>query len=106
MLSVAKPILQQQLLSILEAGYMSQFDQNELADARKYDSDIKSRYNINAKKFAQKAAGPVATAIYNFVKEIGIMANVTGTITAPPAPPILPGGPCLGSIPLTGFMIS
>jgi ribosome biogenesis GTPase A len=47
MLSVAKPILQQQLLSILEAGYMSQFNQNELADARKYDSNIKSRYNLS-----------------------------------------------------------
>jgi hypothetical protein len=106
MLSVAKPILQQQLLSILEAGYMSQFNQNELADARKYDSNIKSRYNNNAKKFAQTASGPVADAIYNFVKEIGIMATITGTITAPPAPPVLPGGPCFGSIPLTGFVIS
>ena len=106
MLSVAKPILQQQLLSILEAGYMSQFDPNELGAAQKHDGDAKSVFQDRAKRFSQSAAGPVADAIYNFVKEIGIMATQLNSVIAPPLPPTLPGGPCNGVIQINDYTIS
>ena len=98
MLSTAKPILENQLLKILYDAYMTQYETNQLSDISKYDYEIKDKFSILATKFSQEAAGPTAEAIYKFVKEIGIQANVTGTIIAP-------SGPCTGSIPSTNFTI-
>ena len=106
MLSVAKPILQLQLMNILKAGYMSQFDPNELGAAQKHDGGAEACFQDRANRFAQNACGPVADAIYNFVKEIGIMATQLNSVIAPPLPPALPGGPCSGVININDYTIS
>lgn len=106
MLSIAKPILQLQLMNILKAGYMSQFDPNELSAGQKYDNNVHACFQDKANRFAQNACGPVADAIYNFVREIGIMATQLNSVIAPPLPPALPGGPCNGVIQITDYTIS
>lgn len=113
MLSVAKPILQLQLMTILQEAaykmYMEQFASNKVTEAKAYDpmtkSSMESQGQKFALKFAQTAAGPVATAIHDFVKEIGIMITVPPSVIAPPLPPALPGGPCSGTIPMTNITI-
>ena len=113
MLSIAKPILQIQLLTILQEAafkmYMEQYASNKVAEAKSHDPLIKSSMESQgqkfALKFAQSASGPVATAIHDFVKEIGIMITVPPSAIAPPLPPALPGGPCSGTIPMTNITI-
>ena len=107
MLSTAKPTLQNSINSILEKAayeaYMTQYEPNQVSQASNYDSEIKSELEKKAddfsKKFATKASGPVATAIHDFVKEIGIQIN-----TVPPSV-IAPSGPVTGTIPMTSFTI-
>ena len=106
MLSTAKPILENQLLKILYDAYMTQYETNQLSDISKYDYEIKDKFLILATKFSQEAAGPTAEAIYKFIKEIGINITIPPSITAPPVPPTLPGGPCSGAIPISNITIS
>lgn len=113
MLSTAKPILQAKLLQMLQDAsyemFMTQFSSNEVLEAKVYDIVNKKSMEKMGKefslKFAQTAAGPVATAIYDFVKEIGINITVPPSVIAPPLPPALPGGPCSGAIPMTNVKI-
>ena len=105
MLSIAKPILQQKVLSILKDAYMTQYEDNKVSEASKYNQENKLFFQQKAQEFAIKAAGPVTEAIYKFVKEIGIQVTVPPSIIAPPLPPALPGGPCSGVIPMTSFTI-
>lgn len=83
-------------------AYMTQFKSNSLLDAQKYDNDTKDAMEKQAKDYAKALAdtlaGDMAKAIYDFVKEIGIM------VTIPPSV-IAPSGPCTGSIPITNFTI-
>lgn len=113
MLSVAKPILQVQLLQILQKAayemFMEQYASNKIVEAKSHDpltkSSMESLGQKFSLKFAQTASGPVATAIHNFVKEMGIMVTVPPSAIAPPLPPALPGGPCSGTIPMTNIQI-
>ena len=113
MLSTAKPTLQNNIKSILEKAayeaYMTQYAPNQISQASKYDDQIKSELEKKAKdfskKFAEKASNPVATAIYDFVKKIGIVITIPPSVIAPPLPPALPGGPCTGTIPMTNITI-
>ena len=113
MLSTAKPILQTQLLKILQKAtydmFMAQYRKNAIPEASKYDIDAENKMKTQALEFsntfAQKAAEPISTAIYNFVKEIGIIVAVPPSVIAPPLPPTLPGGPCTGTIPMTNIQI-
>ena len=104
MLSTAKQLLQMNLLNILKEAYMTQYQPDPSLGS--CDSEAKTSMEQVAIKFAQKASGPVADAIYNFVKEIGINIVVPPSIIAPPLPPTLPGGPCSGAIPMTNITIS
>lgn len=113
MLSAAKPTLQNNIKSILEKAvyeaYMTQYAINQIPQASSYDSKIKSELEKKAKDFSKKfadiASEPVATAIYDFVKEIGIVITIPPLAIAPPLPPTLPGGPCTGTIPMTNITI-
>lgn len=111
MLSTAKPILQNDLKSILEKAaydaYMELYQKNKVSEA-KSDSDTKDAHEKIAKAFsktfASKAAAPVATAIHDFVKEIGISCTIPPSVISP-ITPFIPGGPCSGTIPPTSFTI-
>ena len=103
MLSTAKIPLEMKLQQILYDAYMSQYNMDPSMNS--CDGEAKIAMKKAAAKFSQKAAGPTATAIYNFVKEIGIMVSVPPSVVAPPLPPTLPGGPCTGVIPLTNITI-
>lgn len=113
MLSTAKPILQAQLLQILQKAayemYMAQYSSNTMKEVSKYDSEREVKMKISANefsiKFAQSASGPVSTAIHDFVKEIGINITIPPSVIAPPLPPSIPGGPCTGTIPMTNIQI-
>ena len=113
MLSSAKPILQTQLLQILQKAayemFMTQYSSNTIKGANKYDGEREAKMKISANefsiKFAQSASGSVSTAIYDFVKEMGIMITVPPSAIAPPLPPVLPGGPCSGIIPMTNIQV-
>jgi hypothetical protein len=103
MLSTAKPILEMKLRQILIDAYKTQFITNSQAGAQV--GIVSSDIDKAALNFANKAAPATADAIYNFVKEIGIMINPTPMVIAPPLPPTLPGGPCTGIIPITNITI-
>lgn len=103
MLSTAKPILQMNLQKILYDAYMTQYQPDPSMNSCNTEAQISMEQA--AIKFAQKASGPTADAIYNFVKEIGITIMVPPSIISPPLPPALPGGPCSGSIPPTNITI-
>jgi hypothetical protein len=103
MLSTAKIPLEMKLQQILYDAYMSQYNADPSLNS--CDGEAKKAIEKAALKFSQKAAGPTATAIYNFVKEIGIMVSIPPSVVAPPLPPTLPGGPCTGVIPLTNITI-
>ena len=113
MLSTAKPILQSQLLQILQNAsyemFMTQFAKNQISEAGKYDGDRENKMKQFAsefsQKFAQEASGPVAQAIYDFVKEIGIQVTIPSSVISPAKPPPLPGGPCSGMIPMINIKI-
>ena len=84
-------------------AYMTQYAPNQVSQASNYDSDNKKAMEDKANEFAdtlsKELAGDLATAIYDFVKEIGIQIN-----TVPPSV-IAPSGPCTGTIPMTSFTI-
>lgn len=105
MLSIGKPILKQKIQKILYDAYMTQFSGNVVPEAAKYDNIMEEGFKKNADKFSKIAAGPATDAIYNFIKEIGINITVSGTITAPPLPPVLPSGPCTGSISASNIIV-
>ena len=120
MLSTEKPILEQKLKQILynaakSAGktasyeaYMTQLGNDP--DVGKYNDEAKKSIEDAADKFSKKFAeefakelskdlpGEMATAIYNFVKGIGIMATVMPTVVSPM-------GPCSGVMSPTDFTI-
>ena len=104
MLSPNKIILEQKLYKILYDAYMTQCSTDP--EAGKYNGEINNAMMSAAGNFADKASGPCADAIYNFVKEIGINITVMPSVIAPPMPPTLPGGPCSGVIPMTDIIIS
>ena len=115
MLSVAKIELQNKLKSILKVAaynaYMTQYQPNAIPEAQKYDEDdslkkFQSKLADDfSEEFTNKATEPVTEAIYNFVKEIGIQITIPPSVIAPPAPPVLPGGPCTGVINITDIQI-
>lgn len=104
MLKPNKTVLEQKLYKILYNAYMTQYGADP--EAGKYNNEANKVMMDHADKFAGKASGPCADAIYNFVKEIGINITITPSIIAPPMPPTLPGGPCNGAIPMTDIIIS
>lgn len=105
-LSASKPILKQDLQTLLEkAAYEAYLTQQNTGDcdpalASQLESDLKKAADTFAKKFAETAADPLATAIHNFVKEIGIMATPKGTLIS-----AAPGAPVAGVINMTDFTI-
>ena len=111
MLSTAKPILQNDLKKLLESAaydaYMELLQKNQVSEAGN-DGEIEKEHKKLAdkfsKKFASTAAGPVATAIHDFVKEIGISCTIPPSVISP-ITPFIPGGPCSGTIPPTSFTI-
>lgn len=103
MLSTAKIPLEMKLQQILYDAYISQYNTDPSMNS--CDREAKIAMEKAAIKFSQKAAGPTATAIYNFVKEIGIIVSVPPSVIAPPLPPALPGGPCTGVIPPTNITV-
>lgn len=97
----AKPKLEQDLKKLLEdASYeadMSMLQENGDVDPRiaaKVKKDMDAACRKKAQKFAEKAYKPLAQAIYDFVKEIGINLVPKGTLIAPQAP--------AGALPVTG----
>lgn len=94
----AKPLLEQKLYKAFYDAYMTQCDANSLESASKYDGETKSAFQKKADQFSKSLSKDMADAIYNFVKEIGIQANVSGVVIAP-------SGPCTGMIPMTNFTI-
>ena len=104
MLTAAKPKLVKDIKDILYdaayEAYMSSFDESSNIDGGLKDS-IKSDMEDSAKKyaeaFASTACSPMADAIYNFVKEISIMATPTALIS--------PTGPVTGIMNITDFNI-
>lgn len=105
-LQASKIKLEQDLKNAFEKAakeaYMTQFSSNEVTEAKIYDPTAKLSYDKQAKDYAKALAdtlsGDMAKAIYDFVKEIGIMVTVPPSVVAP-------SGPCTGSIPMTSFTI-
>ena len=106
MLTAAKPVLQNSLLSMLINAYMTQFTSSLDPDGSSVDGEAKSKMQQKATDFAKAAAGPTADAIYKFVKEIGIDISIPPSVIAPPLPPTLPGGACKGMISMNNVKIS
>lgn len=111
MLSSAKPTFESKLKPIIEdsfyKAYMETFMKSNTTS--KSDGDANKAHDDLAKKFSktmtEKVTEPIVTAIYNFIKEIGITLTIPPSVIAPPAPPTLPGGPCSGVITLNNFTI-
>lgn len=107
MLSSAKKQLKEDLKSILTKSlydaYSTMFIPAPDTDAT-INNYIKNEIDDAAKKFAktaaESAAEPMANAIYDFVKQIGIMATPKGSLVAPPM-----GGPVSGVININEFSI-
>ena len=104
MLSTAKIPLEQKIQQILYKAYAAQYN----PDPSMNSCDVSAKASVDeaAKKFAQTAAGPATEAIYKFVKEIGINIIISPTLIAPPLPPVLPGGPCTGAIPMNNVIVT
>lgn len=96
-LAAAKPILEQKLFKAFYDAYMSQFESN--GEAGKHVGTMQSNITQAANDFSKELSKQMAQAIYDFVKEIGITATVSGTVIAP-------SGPCTGSLPPTSFTIT
>lgn len=92
-LNAAKTKLQMDLQNALKDGYKATF----ILGAGDNGEEM-------ATKFAQKAAGPMADAILNFVSQAQIVGNhsMLAGIIAPP----MVGGPCSGALPFTGTELS
>ena len=95
-LAGAKPKLEQDLYKAFNDAYLSQFQSNP--DAGKYSGEAQNSVKESADKFAKELSKTMAQAIYDFVKEIGIQATLSGTV-------ISPSGPCTGALPPTSFTI-
>lgn len=103
-LKTAKIKLESDLKSIFKKAsydaYMEQFIKSNMTT--KSDNDAKNGFKDLAEKFSTKLseslAGDMATAIYDFVKEIGIQCTIPPTVIAP-------SGPVTGTIPMTNFTI-
>lgn len=95
----AKPQLEKDLYNAFYNAYMTQYNSNSADGVSDFDSTIKGSMEAQAQKFSDALSKGMATAIYDFVKEIGIDATVSGTVIAP-------SGPCAGTIPQTSFVIS
>lgn len=95
----AKPQLEKDLYDAFYKAYMTQYNSNNADGVSDFDSTIKGSMEAQAQKFSDALSKGMATAIYDFVKEIGIDATVAGTVIAP-------SGPCAGTIPQTSFVIS
>lgn len=98
-LGVAKLKLEQDIKQAFFDAYMTQYESNSVTAASKYDGETKKSMEKKAREFSESLAKDMATAIYDFVKEIGI------TITVPPTV-IAPSGPCTGTIPMTCVKVS
>lgn len=92
-LAGAKPKLEEDIKKLLEDSFykaeMTALDEGGDADSRiiamvKQEMDKASRKK--AQEFANKAYKPLADAIYDFVKEIGIDLIPKGTLTSPTGP--------------------
>jgi hypothetical protein len=91
-LSIAKIKLQQDIKKALKEGFMATFLMGPVDDGEEM-----------ANKFADKAAGPMADAIMNFVSQAkisGIQSNVATVISTPV------GGPCTGVLTFNGTELS
>lgn len=104
MLSVAKTVLEQRLKLLLRTAFLTQFAGNTLKPIAGFDPERLIEMTQLADDFADEAAEPVAEAIYDFVKEIGINITIAPSLISPIVPP-LPGGPCTGIIPMSNIKI-
>ena len=106
-LGAAKMKLEQDLKKAFKDAafdaFMTQHEPNSLQEASKYDNENKAMMEKKANEFAKtlsdSLAKDLATAIHDFVKEIGIQIN-----TIPPTVMSL-SGPCTGMIPMTSFTV-
>lgn len=96
-LKAAKPKLEQDLYKAFYDAYTSQFIQEP--EAGKCNNIANESIDKAAKEFSNILAKGMSQAIYDFVMEIGIQANVSGVVIAP-------SGLCTGTIPMTNFTIS
>ena len=90
--------LKKDIYDILYSAYMIQYMKN--TSDKIYADDERGRksgFEDAAKEFADCASGPVSLAIDKFVKDIGIFVTIPPSVIAP-VTPILPGGPCSGSM--------
>lgn len=108
MLSTAKKKLQDDLKSILKKSLYDAYITTFLSssDTEPVINDfIKNEIDKAAEAFSnaasESAAEPLATAIYDFVKQIGITATPLSGLVAPPG-----GGPVTGVININEFSIS
>lgn len=110
MLSTAKPTLESNIKQILYDSLYnalkSMYSNSSLTEAvinNAAKKEIDDASKKTAQIFADDASGPLADAIYDFVKSIGITATPKGTL-------ISPGGmtpaPVTGSIVMSDFTIS
>lgn len=110
MLITAKPVLESKINQILfDSLYKSlnlMYSNSSLSENvinSTGQKEIDDASEKTAKSFADNASGPLADAIYDFVKSIGITATPKGTL-------ISPGGmapaPVTGSIIMSDFTIS
>lgn len=91
-LSIAKIKLQQDIKQALKDGFMATFLMGPADDGEEM-----------ANNFADKAAGPIADAILDFVSQAkisGVQSNVA-TVLCTPA-----GGPCSGVLSFNGTELS
>ena len=108
MLSTAKKKLQDDLKTILKKSlydaYMTTFlssSDTEAVISEYIKIEIDKAAEAFSESAAESAAEPLATAIYDFVKQIGITAIPKGGLVAPPG-----GGPVTGVININEFSIS
>lgn len=103
-LIASKPKLQADLLKLLQKAAFEAYKTQINSGAAEGGTQAFMDTKLNAaalkfsQKFAQTAAGPMADAIYNFTKEIGINAVNVSTVVSPV-------GPCIGAIPMNNFTI-
>lgn len=96
-LIASKPILEQDLYNAFYNAYMTQYNNDPSMNG--CDREAKSAIKKSADKFSSSLSKDMAQAIYDFVMEISIQVNVSGSI-------ISPSGPCTGIIPPTNFIVS
>lgn len=109
MLSSAKPTLQSDLEDLLEEAAYEAFMTTQESPSgtassisNRMEKELKSAASNFAKKFAEVAGEPMAEAIYNFVKEIGIIATPSGSLISTS---ITSPSPVTGTMPMSDFAI-